>query len=521
MKKRLLSLVLILCMMLATVLTGCNASDDKSDKEDKKDKKDKKSDSDVVAEYKYDDDNIFGLKKIIVGKDKIELQFDSDKADEGYAFLSGYGDDVKSLNGTGTLKDKKDEEVEAEFKCKEQGSKYIITASYEEGFVPDYFYFRETEIDGFKKPDLFYRMWGGECADTFSQSYDGKEWSDVEEGFESYPETCGEEDYEEYEEFSENSSIKSYFSKDWQSAYKSVLDNYRNLRSGGHEVFESEAEDIYGYWLYDIDCNSTPELIIRFGNCEANFHDLVYTSVDGEALEVGELPGGHTCYYGKPDDGIVSIWGHMGCQAMYIVKLSDDMELSMESVFEEDINGDPEADYTPVSEIVPGAYYKTMYCYCLDLPLLAVTKLVSTADPILDNAEVEAVFFNTVNSNGLVYASQIEHFREPLPEMDFETFLEGGNIDEFSDEKDAVTEMEYADLNSDGQNEAIIKTKYDNVVILSYQNGKVYAYVSNYNRASDMVGIEDWFLKFSTDYSDFKVSLTFFQDQVYEEYVYN
>lgn len=524
MKKVLYYILLIMLLTISATLVGCEKAGDTANKKSAKER-DKEPEDDVI-EYKYDDDNIMGLKKIVLMEDSVEFWFDRRKADEGYIgwALRDIAEEGEDCDEAILLKDKNGDSLTPIPKCKSSIGKYVLSAPLEEDFVPDYLSIRDGEIDGFEYPILFYRLWGGECADTYKQQYSKNGWSKVETQFESYPLTDGADDIEPIEEDSPiyATNAAELLTEQWQYIYKEVLDGYRGDRECAHEILSGDPEDIYGYFLCRINDDEIPELIVRLGSCEADYHDEVYTVLDNELTLLGELPGGHTSYYNTPNDGTLSVWGHMGCMAVYKIECDKKGNLSMESIFEEDINDDPELVYTPITDIVPGAVYANSYCYCLDLPLAGyMSSKILTADLDIDNDEVRDIIENVVFNNGVIRPYQIEHFREPLTPMSFNTFLEGGNIDQWSDDTDEVETCEFIDINMDGQDEAVITTVNDKVVILNYQNGKVYAYFYEYRTATDLQSIEDGCFTFSAYESITEAYLIFCADQVYEEAMYN
>lgn len=68
------------------------------------------------------------------------------------------------------------------------------------------------------------------------------------------------------------------------------------------------------YALYDMDHNGTPELLLRYGTCEADYRIAVYTYRDGALVTLGdEIGGSHTSFgYDTKANQMVLIQGHMG-----------------------------------------------------------------------------------------------------------------------------------------------------------------------------------------------------------------
>lgn len=52
-----------------------------------------------------------------------------------------------------------------------------------------------------------------------------------------------------------------------------------------------------GYTLYDVDKNGVPELIVKFGTCEADYDGRLYTFDGTKVVYVDEFAMGHTSIY--------------------------------------------------------------------------------------------------------------------------------------------------------------------------------------------------------------------------------
>ena len=68
------------------------------------------------------------------------------------------------------------------------------------------------------------------------------------------------------------------------------------------------------YTLYDINHNGTPELLIRYGTCEADFRIAVYTYQDGALRMIEDNMGGSHVSFGYDcnTNQLVLLQGHMG-----------------------------------------------------------------------------------------------------------------------------------------------------------------------------------------------------------------
>jgi len=90
----------------------------------------------------------------------------------------------------------------------------------------------------------------------------------------------------------------------WVAAYGQVLDGWKAQIA--EEPVEYSTPELY-YLVYDIDKDGTPELIVKTGTCEADYHGALYTLRDGSAVQVGEEFGlGHSSFYSDPgENGII------------------------------------------------------------------------------------------------------------------------------------------------------------------------------------------------------------------------
>lgn len=102
-----------------------------------------------------------------------------------------------------------------------------------------------------------------------------------------------------------------------QSITESIRKEYKKILSQYSEnIGSSDYPYYHTYTVYDIDKNGTPELIIRDGNCEANYVFKVYTYTTN-AVYIGESNGGHIALYAiDKQDGIYAHFGHMGMESL-------------------------------------------------------------------------------------------------------------------------------------------------------------------------------------------------------------
>lgn len=68
------------------------------------------------------------------------------------------------------------------------------------------------------------------------------------------------------------------------------------------------------YAFRDLDANGIPELLLKYGTCEADFTiDIIALDEEGEEKKICEFGGGHTSFaYDENTGDLAIVWGHMG-----------------------------------------------------------------------------------------------------------------------------------------------------------------------------------------------------------------
>ena len=151
------------------------------------------------------------------------------------------------------------------------------------------------------------------------------------------------------EEGDEDESVKVDDSV-WQEKFKRRLSDTVSANAVATDA-------VCNYCMYDIDKDDIPEMIIKCGDCEANYHGQVfkYDTKKDDTVLIGDIGMGHTVMYSYPDgNGIIQDIAHMGWQMMSRISIENG-ELTETKLYEEEIGGDEE--YTEVSSIVKGAKY--------------------------------------------------------------------------------------------------------------------------------------------------------------------
>ena len=253
----------------------------------------------------------------------------------------------------------------------------------------------------------------------------------------------------------------------YKKAYIELIEAEQQKIASVSPESEEYEECMESYLLYDVDKDNTPELLIRFGHSEASYNRKMYTYADGQAQLVEDSPSGHTSFYSVPNEnGILYYMGHMGC-ADCIKTVLKDGKTEYEELFSEDINeklqAGEDADYKPVSEIVPGATYLEEYSYTTTYPIEMYEvianyssdgkKADSTTYTYPDN---NPEFYNSFMQNsGTVNAIALDNFMKTPGEIPFRKLTEKGHIYEYFEGGGEINGVTYSDLNSDGIYECV------------------------------------------------------------------
>ena len=282
----------------------------------------------------------------------------------------------------------------------------------------------------------------------------------------------------------------------WVGAYENVL--------AGKQAEAVATESGYllnCYTLYDIDKDGSPELIVKMGTCEADFHGYVYTVSNGQAVCVcDDLGFGHCAVYSDPgENGVILMYGHMGYAWAERMCLGQDGALSFETLYEDDLNArlatDPDAAYIEPGEVVPGAAY---------LDMSDLEKRL----PISRYEEIERLRAGEFPAAGSNFPHADPDFFEKIMRENYEVvgvsanqgldnlfcwLLQRDVAADWMDSDLQILSVQLADLNGDGWLDCIVDLckgeSGDHMhFFLTEQNGTVYAYLENY--ASEEISVD-------------------------------
>lgn len=293
------------------------------------------------------------------------------------------------------------------------------------------------------------------------------------------------------EEKAEKDIEKDDETQPWREAYLDFV----------HELAEDVPKDAilgyeelpFCYYLYDIEKDGIPELIVKHGDCEADYYGILYKYDKSRIKELATIGMGHTSLYTCPDEnGIIVYTGHMGYASMSRLTINKKSKVKFEGLLDEDINESGAEDYTYPEELIPGS----MYLYECNIHCdLGVTKYdeindqmtreikaLSAKDVVED--DLEDILSDIIKNDGEIIAVSGDGYGGGLGRVSFSEFLK--KIDEFSDVPYCIDESVYVDMNDDKVEECVLKLigggniPYVDWAVCSLQDGDVYVYVLNH-----------------------------------------
>lgn len=334
--------------------------------------------------------------------------------------------------------------------------------------------------------------------------------------------------------------------EDWRAGYKAFLTELCRQEAAVRKIDRPDYdpnEYSYeigmlsdGYCLYDIDKDGVPELLIRYGRSEAAYHTCVYGWADGAVTELDDFPSGHASLYTWPGENAVAYtWSHMG--GHYVEKLSlTDGALTRETVFKEGME-DWAEEYTDMADIVPGCLELRPARTTLGLTFLEEAdsaadqpltlpiddygreRTAPEPDPARDEAARVAIQAVLDGETALIGVSA-DGFGGETGEMLLADYLAPGGVERYAEKTMRIARLAWADMDRDGQTECLLWLEHTlddrfsgtTYVILSEQDGDVYAYCNNYCENYE-VSVEGVFHHL---YADDTFAVAFQKEQCYQ-----
>ena len=273
----------------------------------------------------------------------------------------------------------------------------------------------------------------------------------------------------------------------WVTAYEQILDGRKLEISGG--TWEYSTPEL-SYLVYDIDKDGTPELVIKTGTCEADYHGWIYAFHDGRAVQVGEVLGlGHSSFYSDPgENGIILMYGHMGYASAERISIGDGY--TAETLYEDNLNDrlqeNPDAEYVYPGDVIPGSVYLTLCRGDILLPLTRYEEISRYLDgsSSAHYPNNDAAFYSSLlMNNGEVFAVTADGFTNSPGRIRFHELLRQDTASNWMQGDLQILSAAAADLNGDGQLECVLTASQGGSemrIVLSEQDGIVYAYLMNY-----------------------------------------
>lgn len=315
---------------------------------------------------------------------------------------------------------------------------------------------------------------------------------------------------------------------DYQTAYMDIVkEGQFNFDENGDMDFE-EYENmmldkrIYCYWLYDIDKDDVPELILKYGTCEADFHGSVYTYKNGKTeLLTDEFPLGHTGLYSDPgENGIICYWGHMGYASVSRFRFENG-ETAYDYLYEENINerienGEEDADYAAARDIVNGAYYLSAYDTNTLYPIIKYTEIAQyqagkkqpESGPFGFPDDNENIYKELIENDGTVIAAATDEYMNSPGKVSFSELLKDGVIYPYTSGALRIFDDGYADFNSDGIYEYYFYFNTEDSDyhsyrgIISKQGEEFYVYLS-FSTSETSISEDGYLIHDNPDYNEY------------------
>lgn len=270
----------------------------------------------------------------------------------------------------------------------------------------------------------------------------------------------------------------------WVKAYEQVLESRKIQIS--EEPAEYSTPELW-YLVCDIDKDGTPEMIIKTGTCEADYHGGIYTFQNGRAFQIGEELGlGHSSFYSDPgENGIILMYGHMGYASASRISIQDGyME---EPLYEDNLNErlqeEPDAVYVYPGDVIPGSVYLTLCRGNLTLPLTHYEEITRYLE-VAHYPNNDPTFYSSLmTNNGEVFAVTGDGFTNSPGRIGFQDLLRQNVAANWMQGDLQILSASAADLNGDGQLECVLSASQGGSemrIVLSEQDDVVYAYLMNY-----------------------------------------
>ena len=285
----------------------------------------------------------------------------------------------------------------------------------------------------------------------------------------------------------------------WKVLYVRTLDYLREEIPGPDDDYGSNEYTPCEYYLYDIDKDGIPEMLLKRGTCEADYNGELYRN-DGYAVRVAvyDIGMGHMGFYSDPgENGIIFNWGHMGGHSVERASLKKrdqwSYDLEYEGLLTEEITGEDE-EYTEVSSLVPGAVSLPWSKMSSNLLVEKYEDIMAAMEGHLTLAKhddsydqvIKDAVEDTINNGGAVVGISASGYSRDYGTIPFDELLD--QIDEWTPTSYKIDSQQYVDVDGNGKNDCVLWLKpkdggeqnRTDLCVLNLQDGKMYAYIVNY-----------------------------------------
>ena len=322
----------------------------------------------------------------------------------------------------------------------------------------------------------------------------------------------------------------------WKEAYKNLLADCRI-----ETVFAEDEEDysnlFYRWFLYDIDKNGIPELIIEHGSCEADYNAELFTFRNGSVRSIRTDSGedrigmGHTALWTVPEkNGILHCWGHMGSSQICEWTLKGTTLVQGEVLAEEYLMDMPDgSDLTRPDELVENAIPLSSFEPAETLPIDWYERWADVyaqdEEPEETEWAQEPAFYSELKQNGdaEVLVCPMDKYMNPGGRMAYADLFREGVLYEYTSGDLKISSEHFADMNGDGRTDVILYLKEQGSqdpmyrVILAWQDNEVYAYSSF--GAYDENLLADGTIRYEETYLQCGMRVLFRRDQSFAYYI--
>ncbi len=267
------------------------------------------------------------------------------------------------------------------------------------------------------------------------------------------------------------------------------------------------------YWLYDLNHDEIPELLIEYGTCEADYSLHFFTYKEEQVLHLGSTNMAHASLYPYADgSGVLLVQQHMDNYNMEKYCMQNDT-LVCEKLAEGTVDPFKGESYPEPTDFSAESDNLNSYPATTLLPILEYKMppgtYAKTHHQALTAQQVRQHMENVFEGIEPVCGIPFDQFGAKTGTVFWDTFFSMDSMGLYNTPE--IVDMQYIDMNHDGQKDCVLSCSYrdDEInfyVILSVFDNIVYAYTDMYNSGTLL--------------EDGTIKETFFED-FYFHYEYN